>query len=35
LLEGPGGFGLVVREPAAKAIVAFVLARAVADEARC
>ena len=33
LLDGPGGFGLVVREPAAEAIVAFILARAVADEA--
>ena len=33
LLEAPGGFGLVVRELAAEAVVAFILARAVADEA--
>jgi ribosomal-protein-alanine N-acetyltransferase len=33
LLEGPGGFGLIVRDPQTEAIVAFILARAVADEA--
>lgn len=33
LLDGPGGFGLVVRDPETEAIVAFILARAVADEA--
>jgi ribosomal-protein-alanine N-acetyltransferase len=33
LLDGPGGFGLVVRESGAGQIVAFILARAVADEA--
>jgi len=33
LLEGPGGFGLVVRDSVPDAVVAFVLARAVADEA--
>jgi ribosomal-protein-alanine N-acetyltransferase len=33
LLEGPGGFGLVVRDPKSGAIAAFILARAIADEA--
>jgi len=33
LLKGPGGFGLVVRSSGAEVIVAFILARAVADEA--
>jgi ribosomal-protein-alanine N-acetyltransferase len=33
LLQGPGGFGLVVREPDFATILAFVLARAIADEA--
>jgi ribosomal-protein-alanine N-acetyltransferase len=33
LLDGPGGFGLVVREPAARTIIAFILARAIVDEA--
>jgi ribosomal-protein-alanine N-acetyltransferase len=33
LLKGPGGFGLVVRDPDTEAVVAFILARAVADEA--
>jgi len=33
LLQGPGGFGLVVRAPDSGVILALVLARAVADEA--
>ncbi len=33
LLEGPGGFGLVVRDPNTGAIAGFILARTVADEA--
>jgi [ribosomal protein S18]-alanine N-acetyltransferase len=33
LLEGPGGFGLVVRDRDAEAISAFILARVIADEA--
>lgn len=33
LLDGPGGFGLVVRDPDAGTIVGFILARAIADEA--
>ena len=33
VLAGPGGFGLVVRAPGTEVVVAFVLARAIADEA--
>ena len=33
LLAGPGGFGLVVREPDANAVAGFILARAIVDEA--
>ena len=33
LLEGPGGFAQLVRDPQTGAVAAFILARAVADEA--
>jgi [ribosomal protein S18]-alanine N-acetyltransferase len=33
VLDGPGGFGLVVRDPQTGSMVGFILARAVADEA--
>jgi [ribosomal protein S18]-alanine N-acetyltransferase len=33
VLEGPGGFGLVVRDPQTGAVAGFILARTVADEA--
>ncbi len=33
VLEGPGGFGLVVRDPQPGAMAGFILARTVADEA--
>ena len=33
VLGGPGGFGLVVRDPQTGEMAAFILARAVADEA--
>jgi ribosomal-protein-alanine N-acetyltransferase len=33
LLDGPGAFGLMVREPDTDAIAGFILARAIVDEA--